>query len=289
MSETHEKPRTVGEILKWAVRDFEKHGIDSARIDAEILLADALGIERVEVYLRFDDLPAEASLAAFREAVKRRRNREPVAHITGKKGFHEIELRLRPGMFVPRPETEELVDEAAARLRKTERPRLADLCSGTGAVALALLHCVPGLSATCVDVDPVAGEVLAENARALGVADRVEFIEADLFAGLAGREPFRVISCNPPYVLTGQIEGLEPEVRDHEPRRALDGGEQGLDVIERLIEGAAEFLEPGGWLIIEVGEDEAAAAAAMAPAELEHEATRSDLAGIPRVVIFRKK
>lgn len=285
------KPWTVGELLNWTTRDFQGRGIETGRLDAELLLAAALECSRVDLYLRFDQCPPEPALARFREAVKRRRNREPVAHILGRKSFHEIELLVRPGIFVPRPETELLVDEAVARLRTlgSRQTKVLDLCTGTGAVALAVLFSSPESVAYATDLDPAAGELARENAVRLGLADRFHFHGGDLFAPVRGGAPFDLITCNPPYVLSEELPRLMPEVRDHEPAAALDGGPDGLAVVRRMVAEAGEYLRSGGWLIFEIGEGQAESAAALARPPLVWETTRQDLRGIPRVVIMRKK
>jgi release factor glutamine methyltransferase len=140
-----------------------------------------------------------------------------------------------------------------------------------------------------VDLDPAALETAAANAQALGLAERITFLQGDLFAPLPGRGPFDLIACNPPYIPAGDIPKLMPEVRDHEPRLALDGGPDGLDVVRRVLQEAPALMKPGGWLLLELGEGQAEAVAQLAAPHLAHEATRDDLRGIPRIVILRKK
>jgi release factor glutamine methyltransferase len=292
MSDADQSQKTwkVEDLVRWAAADFQKRGIDTPRLDAEILLAHAICCSRVELYLRFDRVPDRNQLDAFREAVKRRRNREPVAYITGKKAFHDIELAVAPGLFVPRPETELLVDEAVIALRelKEEEIRVLDLGAGTGAIALAIAKALPKVRAWAVDVDPRAVEMTKENAGSLGLDRRVIALEGDGFSPVTKLSPFDLIACNPPYVESADIDGLMPEVRDHEPARALDGGPDGLDFIRRLMEKAPSRLKPGGRLLVEVGEGQAGTVEAMAVGELVHESTRRDLQDIPRIVIFRK-
>jgi len=284
------KSWTTGRLLKWAESDFRRRGIETARLDAELLLARALGTTRVELYTRFEDLPSQARLELFREMVKRRRGREPVAHILGRKSFHDIELEVPKGLFVPRPESEILVDEAVSLLRaaRIARPRVLDLCTGTGAVALAVLKAVEEASAWAVDLEPSAGEAVRKNAAALGLSRRIEFRQGDLFEGVADLEPFHLITANPPYVESGALETLMPEIKEHEPRRALDGGPEGMDVIIRIIQGAPSMLRPSGFLLIEVGEGQAERAAAMAGGGLSFQKAAPDLSGVHRVVVFGK-
>lgn len=282
---------TIRDLLAWATRDFAGRGLETPRLDAELLLAEAMPCKRVDLYLRFEEGPAEPVLARFREAVRRRRNREPVAYIVGRKAFHELELAVGPGIFVPRPETELLVDEAITRLKSLHPSgiKILDLGTGSGAIALALLHALPALTAWAVDRDPRAGQAALANAQALGLQDRFLYREGDLFAPVMDQAPFDLITCNPPYVPTGEIPNLMPEVKDHEPRLALDGGPDGLDLVRRVLREAPEFLKPGGWLLFEVGEGQAQTVAELAGPLLSHEATRDDLRGIPRIVILRKK
>jgi release factor glutamine methyltransferase len=279
----------IQELLKWAAQDFAGRGIETSRLDAELLLAHALGCQRVDLYLRFDQCPGETELGIFRELVVRRRGREPVAQILGRKGFHDVEVAVASGLFAPRPETELLVDEALARLKQGgSEPSILDLCTGTGAIALALAHALPDLRAWAVDLDPRAVASAADNSARLGLAERVTVLEGDLFAPVADLPPFDLITCNPPYVPTAEIAGLMPEVRDYEPQLALDGGPDGLDLVRRLLAEAPAHLRPGAWLLIEIGEGQAATVVQLAPSSLLHEFTRTDLAGIPRIVIFQK-
>ena len=284
------KAWTIRDLLGWATLDFQKRGIETARLDAEILLGSALSCSRVDLYLRFETCPDPSALVRFREMVLRRRGREPVAYIIGKKAFHDIEIIIGPGLFVPRPETELLVDEAVARLRGRDarKTKVLDLGTGSGAIALAILHALPGLQVWAADLDPKAGESLSRNAERLGLAGQAIFREGDLFAAVPGEGPFDLVAMNPPYVPAGEIAGLMPEVRDYEPRLALDGGPEGLDLIRRLIAAAPRELKPGGWLVLEVGEGQAEKVAALAADPLQVEAIRKDLRGVPRIVIFNK-
>jgi release factor glutamine methyltransferase len=277
------------ELLRWAADDFARRGIATARLDAELLLARALECRRVDLYLRFDECPGPEPLERFRELVKRRRAREPVAHILGTKEFHDLELAVAPGVFVPRPETEILVDEAIARLRGQDprRTRVLDLCAGTGAIALAIALAVPGLSVQAAELDPATRDLAQQNAQSLGLNDRVTVFLGDLFDAVPDPSRFDLITCNPPYVPGAEIAGLMPEVRDHEPRLALDGGPDGLDVIRKLLTHAPARLRPGGTLIIEIGEGQEKEIITLAPPGLAHQATRADLAGCPRIMIFK--
>ncbi len=278
---------TVGELLSWATKDFKQRDIETARLDAELLLAHALGAARMELYTRFDRVPEKEVLDRFRSYIKRRREREPVAHITGKKEFHDIEVMVRPGMFVPRPETEVLVDEALQRVRGVHEPRVLDLCNGCGAIALAILKAMPGARVWATDIEPEATELARENARALGLEQRITLLTGDLYEPVQALPPFDMVTANPPYIRTGELGSMMSEVKDHEKWTALDGGKDGLEVTGRIVAGAKARLRPGGWLLVEVGFDQASQVEEMAGAGLVHEATREDIHRIPRAVIFR--
>jgi release factor glutamine methyltransferase len=277
-------------LLKWAGEDFARRGIDTPRLDAELLLAHALGCKRVDLYLGFDSCPTGEERERFKALVLRRRTREPVAHIVGRKAFHDIELLVPAGTFVPRPETELVVDEALSRLRRWGPGAVTalDLCAGVGPIGLALAHAWPELRVWAVDCDERAVAALRDNAGRLGLSDRVTALVGDMFTPVPTAMLFDLITCNPPYVPAADIALLMPEVRDHEPRRALDGGEDGLTLIRRLMAEAPGRLSPGGWLLMEVGEGQAATVAALAGPGLHHEQTRADFAGVPRTLIFRK-
>lgn len=288
--EKRKYPWTYQELIKWATDDFAARGIDTPRLDAELLLAHAFGLRRVDLYLRFDQrAEPEEGLDLFRDHVRRRREREPAALILGSSSFHDIELAAPPGVFLPRPETEIMVDEAIEILRPQD-PREApvlDLCSGGGALALALAKALPGLQVSGVDISADAVRAARANADALGLSGRAVFIEGDLFGPLGPDRRYAAITCNPPYIPSGEIEGLMPEVRDFDPRAALDGGPDGLGLVRRAIGEAPSRLRPGGHLLFEIGEGQARAVEALAGARLVHVKTRKDLAGIERIVIFR--
>ncbi len=281
---------TIKELLDWTANDFVQKGIDTPRLDAELLLAEVLGCSRLDLYLRFDDVPHQSEIERFREYVRRRRRREPVAYILGKKPFHEIEVYINPGVFISRPETEFLVDAAADRLKRLPagRSKILDIGCGSGAVILSILNAVPLVRACAVDLDPKAGENLVENAQRLGLDDRVCYFCGDLFEPVKDEGPFDMVTMNPPYIPTEEIPTLEPEVRDYEPYRALNGGPDGLDVIKRLLGESPPHIKSGGWLLFEIGEGQLEKIKEFAPPELSFEEARKDLRGIPRVAVFRR-
>jgi release factor glutamine methyltransferase len=277
---------TILEVLRWTTGRFERHGIASARLDAELLAARAFGRSRVELYMHFDQPLDEGELAAYRGLVERRLADEPVAYILGRKEFWSLDLEVSSAVLVPRPDTETLVEQALdslAAMPSGERPRrLADVGTGSGAIALALKHERPDDDVFAVDVSPEALAIARGNAERLGIA--VTFVLGNLVEPLAELGPFDLIASNPPYIPSGDIDGLPANVR-REPRLALDGGEDGLALVRRLAAAAPGMLAPGGVLAIEIGAGQAAEATEILRRNgFARVGTRQDLAGIERVV-----
>ena len=279
---------TIGRILKWSEQYFQSCGIDTPRLDAEVLLSHVLGEKRIFLYVNFDKPLQKEELALYREMVKRRAAREPVAYIVGARDFMGLRFTVSPAVLVPQPDTETLVGAVMDRLEDSGDLRIADIGTGSGAIALSLLHYMPSVTAAAVDISGDALEIARENAVKLGLEDRVTFYEGDLLAPLEG-EKFAAVVSNPPYIPHDDIEGLEPEVKA-EPHGALDGGADGLDFYRRLVNEAGKLLTDTGFLAMEVGIDEAAQVADMAKAAgWERSEIIADLAGIDRVVVVWKK
>jgi release factor glutamine methyltransferase len=281
------------EVIRWTTSRFEERGIATPRLDAELLVAHALGLPRVQLYVQFDRPLDQPELAAIRELVRRRQAGESVAYVTAKKEFWGLELAVDARVLVPRPDTETLVDEALARIGRTPPaaaadgdgpagPRLADVGTGSGAIAIALAKARPDAAVLAVDISADALAVARANAARHGAA--VTFLEGDLLGPLAPHAPLALIAANLPYVPAGDIEGLAPEVRA-EPLLALDGGPDGLALVRRLVAGAPALLAPGGALALEVGAGQAREAAALLEAAGLHDLRiRRDLGEIERVV-----
>lgn len=273
---------SVLRLLRWTADYFTGRGIDAPRLDAELLLADTLGLDRVGLYVNFERPLQTDELAAFRERVKRRAGREPLAYILGHTEFWSLPLKVTPAVLIPRPDTELLVEEALPRLADGPRQVL-DIGTGSGALAIALAHERPECTVTAIDVSMAALEVAAENARANGVAERIRFVPGDLGALPAG--PFDLMVANPPYIPSGELATLMPEVRDFEPLLALDGGADGLAAYRAIAVQTDTVVTVGGWLLVEVGAGQAAAVQTLfAAAGLTDIFVSRDLAGIERVV-----
>jgi len=286
---------TVGRLLAWTTDWLAARGSDAPRLDAEVLLAHVRGCPRIALYTAFDVPVGEAERARFRELVKRRGDGEPVAYLVGNREFFSLSFAVTPAVLVPRPETEGLVVRVLDLCRRpagaAERPRVLDVGTGSGAIAVTLAKHLPQAEVVAGDVSAAALEVARGNAARHGVADRVEFVECDLLdhPRLAG--PWDVIVSNPPYVREDEFDALPRDVRMHEPRGALVAGPTGVEVVGRLAAAAAARLAPGGWLVVEVGPAVATAAAALLAAEaaLEPGPTLKDLAGLPRIIQARRR
>lgn len=275
-------------VLEWTTQRFASAGNPSARLDAQVLLAHVLKCDRVALYTGFDKPLGDDELRAYRELIKRRLAGEPTAYLIGEREFWSMRLHVDRRVLIPRPDTELLVEVALehARARGGEL-RIADIATGSGAIALALARELPAARVVATDVSPEALEVAAHNASALGLEDRVRFRLGDLTAALADEAPFDLLVANLPYIPTADIAGLAPEVRG-EPRLALDGGADGLDLVRRLIGAAPARIVPGGLIALEHGFDQAPAVAGLLADEFDDVTTRRDLAGHARVTCARQ-
>lgn len=267
--------------------DFASRQIATARLDAELLVAQALGIDRVGLYLDLNRPLVDEERAAIRALVSRRRDREPVAYILGYRDFYGRRFAVDSSVLIPRPDTETLIEHALKCIPEDRPFRVLDVGTGSGAIALTLAAERPLATTTATDVSEDALRVASKNAAALGLGDRVRFVRAQLVD--EGSEYDLVVS-NPPYVTRAQMAALEPEVRDYEPSLALEGGEDGLDVVRALLGVAAGVTHAGAQMLIEVGEGQAASALASAEQgdAWTPVGTHTDLNGIERVVHLRR-
>jgi release factor glutamine methyltransferase len=255
---TEAKAWTIHELLKVTSEYLKQKDIEAPRLSAEVLLAHILAFNRVQLYLRFDQPLNEEEISRYRALVKRRLNREPVQYITGSQEFWSLDFEVGPTVLIPRPESELLVETALSlyrggRIPHADQPRLLDLCTGCGALAVALAREIPDATVWASDLSENALAMARLNAAKHGVAHRIEFMTGDLFQPARERNlTFDLIVSNPPYIRSDALEGLSPEVRLYEPRMALDGGEEGMVYIERILSVGLDCLEPGGWVLVEM-------------------------------------
>lgn len=287
MAEACAAGTTIGALLCEGGAVLRAAGVEDARREARLLLGLALGCDAASLIAAARDPVAEADAARFRALLRRRAAREPFAHIAGRRGFWTLELAVSPAVLVPRPETETLIEAALAlRPDRTAVRRIADLGTGSGALLLAALSEYPGAIGVGVDRSLAALAVARRNALATGLAARALFVQADWSSALASAS-IDLLLCNPPYVPTGEIALLAPEVRDHEPRAALDGGADGMAAYRALLPDLSRVLALGGVAILEVGVGQAEAVARLGAASgLAVLEMRQDLGGIPRALAF---
>lgn len=277
---------TVGRLLTWTTDFLRKRGAETPRLDAEVLLAQVLCWQRVQLYTHFEEEVGPRARGEYRDLVRRRGEGSPVAYLVGRKEFYSLPLKVTPAVLIPRPDSEFVVVEFLAVAKGLDAPSCLDVGTGSGCLALACAHEHPTARFLAVDVSPEALAVAAENAEALGLGGRVGFRQGRLLDPVAADGPFDVIVSNPPYIPTDVIPTLEPGVRDYEPHEALDGGPDGLSVVAPLIAQAVPRLRPGGHLILEIGCDQEGPVRALLAAEpgLAVAPTVRDHANHPRVV-----
>ena len=298
---TAQKTWRALELIEWTAGYFERAGIPSPRLDAELLLAHALNQNRMWLYLNYEHVVSGQPLSAYRELVRRRHAREPVAYLTGRREFMSLSFEVNSGTLIPRPETETLVELALKRLRSEERAclkvaengadesvKLADIGCGSGAIGVALAHALQedGAAVVATDISEAALETARRNAESAGVGGSMEFRLGDGLSVFHAEERFDAVVSNPPYVRTADLERLPPESRLYEPRAALDGGADGFAALRPLISGVGAVLKPGGFAAFEVGEGQAEQARALFEASplFESAKTALDMSGVERVV-----
>lgn len=244
---------TVRNLLTWTAKHFASKKIDDPAKEARLLLGHVLGCRPIDVLTRYDDEPTDAERQQFRDLIKRRVDGCPVAYLVGSKDFYWLTFEVTPAVLIPRPDTETLVLAALDHLKGKANPAVLDLGTGSGCVAVSVAHQVKTARVTAVDISPEACAVAKRNAGRHGVGERVAVLEGDLFAPLPDDTKFDLIVSNPPYIGTAEIDTLDAGVKDFEPRRALDGGPDGLDFYRRIAADAGRWLTPDGHLFAEVG------------------------------------
>ena len=278
---------TISSLLNWTVNYFKSKNIESARLDAEVLLSHVLGQERIYLYVHFDEPMEKAELSKFREYVKKRAQHMPVAYIIGEKEFMGLPFKVTPDTLIPRPDTEILVENVLANADKQEAVKIADIGTGSGAIILSLLANLPKAQGKTVDIAAKAVEVAKENAQSLQVADRCEFFVGDLFAPFAeSGDKFDIIVSNPPYIPQADIATLEADVRAYEPVSALTDGGDGLSYYRRLLSEGKRYIKENGFIALEIGIYQAQAVKQIALDNgWQNIKIVKDYAGIDRVVL----
>lgn len=283
---------TIGRLLQWTTDYLTKHGADSPRLDTEILLAEARGCQRIELYTAFDEVASDETRATFRELVRRRSEGTPVAYLVGRREFYSLEFRVTPDVLIPRPETEFVVIRLLDLVKQAEKDdfQIVDVGTGSGILAVCAAHHIPSAQVVAVDASSEALQVAQGNADLHEVGQRVQFLTSDLLADVPAELRFDFVISNPPYVSRQEWNELPAEVRDQEPQQALLGGETGTELIQRLIPQAAQRLHGGGWLLMEVSPmiEPAVRQLLQGDGRFEQVATTKDLAKLPRVVEARR-
>lgn len=250
---------TVRRVLEWTTNHLKKYGSDTPRLDAEILLAHARGCQRIQLYTQFDELLSDAVRAQMRELVQRRAKSEPVAYLVGQREFFSLRFQVNRDVLIPRPDTETLVMEVLDAIKTLPEPKVLDLCTGSGCVAIAVAKNSKKVEVTATDISTAAITVARVNAEYHKVTERTSIVESDLFACISPEMKFDVIASNPPYIPSAEIDKLDAEVSKHEPRMALDGGPDGLDILRRIVTEAPKFAAPNAWLLLEFTPEQAEA------------------------------
>ena len=279
------------EVLKWAADYFQGKGVSEPRASGEVLLAHALNLSRLDLYLRYDQPLSPEELARFKALVVRRRAGEPVAYITGHREFWSLDFKVTPAVLIPRPETETLV-EAVLQVFKPETESLClEVGVGSGAIIIALARELPQTRWLGLDLSAPALTVARENAQTHGVAPRLHFLRGDLLSALKPGPRFALVVANLPYIPRPVWEHLPQDIKEFEPREALLGGEDGLDLIRPLAQAAPGILQPGGWLALEVADGQAPKVAALLQETGEFEQIEKipDYLGIERVIRARRR
>jgi len=281
--------REINTVLQEASARLADAGIESAELDARLLLQSVTALSRSQLVLRGGEELEESVVDQFMQLISRRCRRIPLQHLTGTQEFWSLELIVSPAVLIPRPETEFLLEQVLATISPRPGQRVLDMCTGSGAIALVLakeLAC----KVVAVDLSMEALAIARRNCVKYGLESQVTFVQGDLFAGLLPNQRYDCIVSNPPYIADGEIDFLEPEVSLGEPRLALSGGENGLVCIQQIIRSAPFFLRTGGWLFMEIGADQQAAVEALLRKEdgvYEQIEVIADYAGRPRVARAR--
>jgi len=288
---------TVRRVLEWTGGFFARKNVDQPRLAAELLLAHVLNCQRIKLYTQFDQPLSDADLARYRGLVQRATEDEPIAYLTGKAHFFNLEFDVTRDVLIPRPDTETLVENVTQLVRHQaglQSPRVLDLCTGSGCIACAIGYHIKSSIVIATEISPAAAEVARKNVRRLGLEERVKILEGDLFSPLSDlidARPFDLIVANPPYIPSGNIAALDRSVKDYEPMQALDGGPDGLDFHRRILQHAPDRLVNGGRIFLEIQFDQGEKAVEFAKTYEQFEEPRilKDFGGHDRVLTARKR
>ncbi len=288
---------TVRRLLQWTPEFFQKKGLDQPRLSAELLLSHVLKRPRIALYTDYERVLDQRQLAIYRELVRRAAEDEPIAYLTGRAHFFNMELEVNSDVLIPRPDTETLVENVLQTVRHVtglEAPRVLDLCTGSGCVAAAIATNLKSATIVAIDISPSAVAVARRNIENLKLAERVTVEQGDLFepiSKLVDPRPFDIIVGNPPYIATSQMATLDASVKDYEPAIALDGGPDGLTIHRRILQGSSAHLMPNGLVFLEIAFDQGPAIKQLAAQFDEFEDVRllKDYGGRDRVLTTRKK
>lgn len=282
---------TVRRVIDWTTAHLKKHGSETPRLDTEILLAHARHCRRIELYTRFDEVLNDRERSEMRELVRRRAQSEPVAYLVGHREFFGLDFRVTPAVLIPRPDTETLVVELLDAAKGFAAPRILDVGTGSGCIAVSAAVQVPAARVTATDLSDDALAMARENAATHHVLDRIRFLLGDLFAPCDPAEQFDLIASNPPYIADAEQATLQNDVRRYEPHAALFSGPTGLEVLTRIIVEAPEFLAAAGTLLIEISPNQAREVAQRMETDGSYTEIRivKDLTGQARVVRARRK
>jgi len=282
---------TISTLLDWTTIYFTNHKIEEPHLEAEILLAHALKIKRIELYMQHERVLKEEELAVFKQLILRRIKREPTAYIIGYKPFMSLDLNVTKDVLIPRPETEKLVEESISliKLNGKDSVHVADIGTGSGAIGVSIAKYCKSAKVYATDISKAAIEVAESNAEKHGVKDRISFYLGDLFSPIPGDIKFDLILSNPPYIKTSEIKDLQPEISKYEPAGALDGGPDGLDYYRKIISQAPGHLADSGYLLLEAGYGQADNIIEMIKNTGSFRETKKikDLSGIDRVILAK--
>lgn len=275
---------TVRRLLEESEKFFRNKKLDTPLLDAQLLLAHALGCKKIELYVRYEEVPTDEQRTKLRELVKKRAEGMPVAYLVGYREFFSLQFIVSPAVLIPRPDTETLVVEALQRMKQHPAPKVLDVCTGSGCIAIAIASRHKTAQVTATDISPEALAIARQNAEKHGVADRITFIEGDLLEPVTGQQ-FDFVLSNPPYITTAAMSQLETSVQKYEPRLALEAGPEGLDFYRRLTSDLSPLLEVAGTVLFEVGYNQAERVRdLLLSAQLELGPTFKDMGGHVRVV-----